>query len=166
MDNCDYVHTGTAGDAYLMSYQTATTNQGIGLAGIYFWNVNITKGTTAKHAIFAGPDKWLSVVGGTIAGGSGNLSLDHHIYSDVKSNQIYRYIKFEFGRLNTCFNVNANSSAGEDAYFLCDGCDITGTQNGFDFSNSNNNNLTNSSSRANSMPIAFVKIASGESVNK
>lgn len=137
-DHCDYQQTATSGAVGGFASLQTVTGRGTGLSGIHFVGCDLDMGLTAKQALFVSANQWFSLVGGSIRGGKGSLVMDHHIYSDVKGHQLYRDVVFGAGEKSFALNLNANNNAGPVPYCLVDGCQIIGTQNGIDLSNSAN----------------------------
>lgn len=110
------------------------------------WNTVITQPLTPnlgnRQGFFGGPQDWFFVVGGSFVGAGSNLVLDHHIYPDVKTHSLYRYINFGSGPGKN-YNINTNwDGAGslEFAEFvLMSDNNFSGTLRGFDASNATNN---------------------------
>lgn len=145
LDNIDYQETGSAGDASFFSMQS-TTGRGMCMSNLHIWNCNVAMGETTRSNMFTDADQWFCVIGGTVSEGTDEtLTRDHHIYSNTKLHTCFRYIGFENGwdvgageAPAMCLNWNADNASALTAYHLIDGCDLTGTANGIDISNTNN----------------------------
>jgi hypothetical protein len=135
-DRCDYRQTGS-GPGGFVNMQT-TRDRGTGVAGIHVMDCTQSLGNCRGQAILCGADQWFSVCGGSISGGVGDIFRDHHIYSNVKGHQLFSGITFGAASKNFCLNINADNAAGAVQYCVVDGCNITGTQNGIDLSNTTN----------------------------
>jgi hypothetical protein len=92
--------------------------------------------------------RWMAALGCRFSGGGKRLqngipNLDHHWYSTQQSFTMGRWLDFDLSDAqNYCFNGNAapitNGAPKLGPYHLFDGCDFEGTQNGLDFSTTNN----------------------------
>lgn len=152
-DNITYTQTTSAtGNANFMTVQNGTLNLGIQFSDVHCWLCDVDMGRRKGQGILAFVDQWFCFIGGSIVGGlddSGTLSRDHHIYGNFTNHGCYRYINFGDGydigageSKAFCINNNIHNDAALGAYYLIDGCNITGTHNGIDFSNSNNDDFT------------------------
>lgn len=148
VDSIDYTCTGSGGDARFASIQ-ANTGLGMTTSNFHIWNTNLIMGDTTKSNLFTNADQWFCFIGGSIAEGNGDLSQDHHIYSNTPMHTCFRYISFQDGwdigageSMAFCINWNAHTDATLTQYHLIDGCDLTGTHNGLDISNSDNGDHT------------------------
>ena len=89
------------------------------------------------------PMLFQSVVGCSFQGceaiGPG-LVLDHYIYSTgYREHTLMRWNNFGVtSGLNFCLNMNCGNEGDDTHYVLVDGCKLTGTTNGMDWSNSSN----------------------------
>lgn len=107
---------------------------------VTIWNCQFDHGHGGGDALFAQLNRWLAVVGCRFAGGDGRINLDHHIYPSGVSNALFRWIRFQkVISKNFCINTNCRMDRIDTKYILIDGCDITGTMNGIDMSNGDNN---------------------------
>lgn len=105
------------------------------------WDCEINSNLGDKQGLYVYNTPYFSVVGGRFDGGNGNVILDHHMYINQCNHSLLRWA--DFGQAvarNFCLNMNAPSFNSDMEYVLIDGCDITGTTNGIDFSNGNNDN--------------------------
>lgn len=163
--DCDYISTTSLGSAAGLMSAQLTTDRGQVLSNIYVYGCDLDMGSGLGQGIFTTADQWLSVVNSIFSNGDENISptftFDHHIYPSISGHQLYRYIKFEQGNKNFCINTNAASSGKAVKYFLCDGCDVTGTQNGFDFSNSDNNYNSGRTGHFDDVIVQFNRIHCG-----
>ena len=128
---------------------TLTNDKGLGLVvytgggiweGMLFWGNNFSHGNSSGSGIgiYPGTARWLAVVGGAFTGGNGDMFRDHHIYPSGIDNMLFRWIRFGQARAkNFCINTNAAKSKG-NRFVLVDGVNCTGTMNGIDMSNSDN----------------------------
>lgn len=144
IDSIDYTCTGSGGDARFTSIQS-TTGKGMATSNLHIWNTTLVMGDTTKSNVFTNADQWFCLVGGSISQGNGDLSQDHHVYSNTPMHTLFRYISFQEGwdiasgeSMAFCLNWNAHTDATLTQYHLIDGCDLTGTHNGIDISNSDN----------------------------
>ncbi len=115
------------------------TGEGI-FERMLFWGNEFdhNDGTGAGLGIFPGTARWLAVVGGSFTGGNGDMIRDHHIYPSSANNMLFRWINFAQAKAkNFCINTNAKQPQGTN-YVLIDGVNCTGTMNGIDMSNSDN----------------------------
>lgn len=151
-DNLTYTQTtASTGNANFMSFQNNASNLGIQFSDVHCWNCDLDMGARKGQGILVFVDQWFCFIGGSIVGGlddSGTLSRDHHIYGNFTNHGCYRYINFGDGHDITedeskafCINNNIHNDAALGAYYLIDGCNITGTHNGLDFGNSNNDDF-------------------------
>lgn len=166
LDSCDYVNTkATAGHSYYINWQVLNDsfqNRGLGSSGLCIWGGSINMGIASGHAIYAQLTQYFAVVGTSIYGGDGDLILDHHIYPTVRCHSLYRYIQFgPTGSKNYCINTNALHLWGRHANFLIDGCDITGTCNAIDASNSSNSYSGGADGHLDDIVIRMNKIHCG-----
>ncbi len=60
-----------------------------------------------RQCFFGGPQDWFFIVGGSFVGAGSSTLLDHHIYPDVKTHILYRYINFGSGPGKN-YNINTN----------------------------------------------------------
>ena len=152
-DNVTYTQTTAAtGNANFASWQNGTRGLGIQVSDGHCWNCDIDMGRRKGQGILSYLDQWFCFTGGSIVGGldeSGTLSRDHHIYNNFTLHGCFRYINFGDGydisegeSKAFCINNNIHNDAELGAYYLIDGCNVTGTHNGLDFSNSNNDDFT------------------------
>ena len=164
--DCDYTSSVGLGVASGMISAQLTNGRGRVLSNIYVFNCNLDMGQGDTQGIFTTADQWLAVVGCTFANGDENdvqpYVFDHHIYPSINGHQLYRYIEFQAGNKNFCINANAASDWNAVRYFLCDGCDVTGTQNAIDLSNSHNNYNSGRTGHFDDVVIQFNKIHSGQ----
>jgi hypothetical protein len=164
--DCDYTSTGPLNEAAGMINAQGITGRGQVLSNIYVIGCDLDMGQGESQGIFTTQDQWLAVIGGSFANGdenpAGSYVFDHHIYPNINSHQVYRYIDFQAGLKNFCINANATNSGGAVTYFLCDGCDVTGVQNGFDFANSNNDYGSGRTGHFDDVILQFNKIHSGQ----
>lgn len=117
------------------------------LSRFAFWECHFLHNDAPGHGLYARlyggtePAEFLSVVGGSFLGGDGRPILDHHIYaSGWRRYDLMRWI--DFGQVinkNFCINMDCAANGNNTEYMLIDGCDITGTSNGLDASNGQNN---------------------------
>lgn len=160
-DRCDYLFTSSGIDGGLLS-SVMVFSRGMVFANIGVWNCDLDCGLAGGQAIFPSQDQHFVVMGGSIVNGDGDLNFDHHIYSNVFHHQLYRWVNFGAGSKSYVVNANASSSGGASRAFLADGCNITGTQNGFDFSNSNNDYASGHSGYFDDVILQFCPIHSGQ----
>lgn len=107
---------------------------------ILLWNCSFDMNQGDKQNFVPYNTPYCAVVGGQQVGGNGNAILDHHMYINQCNHTLIRWV--DFGTTvnrNFCLNMNSPSFNSDTQYTLIDGCNITGTNNGIDFSNSNNN---------------------------
>ena len=111
------------------------------------WNCHFLHNDASGVAMYASvnggaaPSEFLSIVGGSFAGGGGDPILAHHIYANGwRRYDLMRWIDFgsSIGK-NFCLNMNCPSDNRDSEYVLIDGCDVTGCSNGIDASNGSNN---------------------------
>ncbi|MBA3847138.1 MAG: PKD domain-containing protein [Planctomycetes bacterium] len=104
-----------------------------------FWRCAFDCGDRRGQGLMCAWSEWFFVVGGSFTGGDGRLIYDHHIYPSIRRHALYRWIDFGAAvSRNFCINNNAPTRAhgGEDhRWQLVDGCDVSGTMNGLDWSN-------------------------------
>ncbi len=105
------------------------------------WECDFHANQTAKQSFVPADNPYVAVIGGHFDGGNGNALLDHHMYINHCDHTVIRWVTFgQSVNRNFCLNMNAPSYQEDFEYCLIDGCDITGTNNGIDFSNGNNDN--------------------------
>ena len=157
LDNVTYEQmTATeSGSAAFCTIQKANTpnndngrqynSKGINYKGVHWWQCDVDMRGRPGILSIMSIDSWFSVVGCTLRGGQGNLSTEHHLYPNVLTNSLYRYIGFGAGfdnanskGRNFCINGNVHGNSKYSSWHLIDGCNITGTQNGIDLSNEAN----------------------------
>lgn len=154
-DNCDYTSSGTSSDAYAMSVVPSNLG-GVYCTGIVLWNMTIAMGNAAAQALFIGHSQWLAIVGGSVSGGVGNTTLDHHIYTNLQDHCLLRWIQSGSGTKSYFLNGNVTNTAGTVRYYLVDGCYTGGVLRGFDFSNSNND--TSMSGKFDQVVLQFNRV--------
>jgi hypothetical protein len=87
---------------------------------------------------------WVASFADTYSGGLAETIPDatrfHHIYPKMANESCFKYITFgpAYGLFGFCINMNSYGD-GASRRHLIHGCNATGTQNGFDASNLNNN---------------------------
>lgn len=136
-DNCSYTSSVTTSDAGFISI-TPSNNGGSFMTGFLVWKCDLDMGSASQQAMFVGISQWFATIGGVIEGGDGNLTLDHHIYTNLQDHCLLRWIRSDTGSKSYFLNANASNSAGTIRYYLVDGCRTGGVLRAFDFSNSNN----------------------------
>lgn len=160
-DNCNYRSTLDGAGARFFG-MTNIENRGVFIQGLCFWNCDVDMNTATGQGLLIQMDQWFCFVGGSVYNGiSTNLGKDHHIYPTLYGHQLYRWIAFAEGYKSYCINTNAIKEAEAHRWFLADGCDITGTQNGFDFSNSSNN-YSGNTGYMDRIILQFNRIHSGQ----
>lgn len=141
IDNCDYtVDPGLASaDGFFISWNKSNnTNRGIVSSGLVVWGCTASMASAKKQGLFISHKYWFGCVGLYIVGGDGSLTLDHHLYINMRDHCGVRYTECDTGSKSYCFNNNCDDVGGLVQYYVFDGCDVKGTLYGFDFSNSNN----------------------------
>ena len=104
---------------------------------VLVWNSNFIRNHSIKNGIYAEMQGHFAVMGGSFSGGDGNSIKDHPIYPATVNHAHYRWIDFQETYSNN-FSINNASKGGATLYYtLVDGCDITGGQNGLDFTKHN-----------------------------
>jgi len=104
---------------------------------VLVWNSNFIRNHSVKNGIYAEMQGHFAVVGGSFIGGDGNSIKDHPIYPATVNHALYRWINFQETYSNN-FSINSASKGGETLHYtLVDGCNITGGQNGLDFTRHN-----------------------------
>lgn len=110
--------------------------------GVFVWGGVVDSGSNAGQGILSNCMGPMAVVGTYLSGGNGNAVFDHPWYPTVSWQLVGRWLDFgPVTLLNYCVNGNCElySSGGRGGDgILFDGCDVTGTNNGFDLSNSAN----------------------------
>ena len=112
-----------------------------------FWGCEFDHGSSPGQALFIDALDHVFVVGGSFRGGDGNRFTDHFIYPTIRSHALFRWI--DFGAMvngNFCINNNIQvidaatglPTTADDRDLLVDGCNLSGSQNGMDFSVNNN----------------------------
>jgi len=126
--NCNFINT-----TYIISGEKYCTS-------FLVWDCNIDSKMRHGQGIYAVRAPYFSVIGGVHKGGNGHIILDHHMYINKSNHALIRWVKFGYAASrNFCLNMNCTQIYGDyTKYTLIDGCDITGTMNGIDFSNSYN----------------------------
>lgn len=110
-------------------------------SSILLWNCSFDMNQGAKQNFVPYNTPYCAVIGGQQIGGNGNAILDHHMYINQCDHTLIRWVNFGATvNRNFCLNMNSPSFSSDTQYTLIDGCNITGTNNGIDFSNSNNDN--------------------------
>ena len=108
---------------------------------ILLWDCIFNSNVGDKQGFGPAFTPYCAVVGGYFDGGTGNQVLDHHMYINYCNHTLIRWVQFgPSPSRNFCLNMNSPSYNADFLYTLIDGCDITGTNNGIDFSNGNNDN--------------------------
>ncbi|MCH8013038.1 MAG: T9SS type A sorting domain-containing protein [Candidatus Marinimicrobia bacterium] len=131
--NCKFTNDTSDGEILVQ------INGGGDIKDFIFWNCEFDHNSSGAQGLYAEMEQWLAIVGGTFSGGDGHIILDHHIYANKLNNGLYRWIDFQEAiSKNFCINNNTVSDGTVTKYMLVDGCDITGTNNGLDWSNVNN----------------------------
>lgn len=140
---------------------------GINYKGIHWWKCEVDMRGRPGILSLMSISSWYSVVGCYLTGGQGNLSTEHHLYPNVLTNSLYRYIEFGPGfdnanlkGRNFCINGNVHGNSKYSSYHLIDGCYITGTQNGIDLSNEANLDYR-PYGQFSDVIVQFTKITSG-----
>lgn len=127
--------TPDSNDRYVIHFHSCGSQH----QGFHLWNCNLDALNSKNVAIVQNEmGSWFSFVGGSIRGGVGGLSLDHHVYMHTTGHNLIRGVQFGSATKNQCVNGNAHYLGGPVRYTLFDGCDITGTQNCIDLSNTDN----------------------------
>lgn len=132
-DNCNFKNGNTES-------LVITTGSGA-KQSFLLWNCNFYMNQGARQNFVPYNTPYCAVVGGQQTGGNGNAVLDHHMYINQCNHSLIRWVDFGTSvNRNFCLNMNSPSFNSDTYYTLIDGCNITGTNNGIDFSNSNNDN--------------------------
>lgn len=139
-DNCNFECV--AGNSNVVNLQYGTP----AITGTGLWNCNISCPLTAnlgnRMGFYGGAYEWHFHVGGEIVGGGSNITLDHHIYPQVRNHSLYRWIDFGFGEgKNYCINTNYTKIGGSleyADYHLISECNMSGTLRAVDASDGNN----------------------------
>ncbi len=104
---------------------------------ILVWNGEFIRNNGAKNGIYAEFHKYFAIVGGSFVGGDGSAIRDHPLYPASIQHALYRWIDFK-PTISNNFCINNAAKGGKTVkYTLVDGCDITGGQNGLDFTRHN-----------------------------
>ena len=104
---------------------------------VLVWNSTFIRNHSTKNGIYAEMQGHFAVVGSTFSGGDGNNIKDHPIYPATVNHAHYRWIDFQDTYSNN-FSINNASKGGVTLHYtLVDGCNITGGQNGLDFTKHN-----------------------------
>jgi len=104
---------------------------------VLVWNSTFTRNHGFKNGIYAEIKGHFAVMGGSFSGGDGNAIKDHPIYPAGINHALYRWIDFQATYSNN-FSINNAAKGGlTNQFTLVDGCDITGGQNGLDFTRHN-----------------------------
>ena len=104
---------------------------------VLVWNSTFIRNHSIKNGIYAEIQGHFAVIGSSFSGGDGNSIKDHPIYPATVNHAQYRWIDFQQTYSNN-FSINSAAKAGDTLYYtLVDGCNITGGQNGLDFSRHN-----------------------------
>jgi len=104
---------------------------------VLVWNSTFNRNHSIKNGIYAEMQGHFAVVGSSFSGGDGNSIKDHPIYPATVNHAHYRWIDFQETFSNN-FSINNASKSGATLYYtLVDGCNITGGQNGLDFTKHN-----------------------------
>jgi len=104
---------------------------------VLIWNATFIRNHSIKNGIYAEMQGHFAVVGGSFSGGDGNSIKDHPIYPATVNHAHYRWIDFQETYSNN-FSINSASKGGAILHYtLVDGCNITGGQNGLDFTRHN-----------------------------
>lgn len=161
LENCDFTHSGAQETpGVFCSALMAQGNRGINMHGLYIWNCNLSMGLSGSNPIFITIEQWAGVWGGSCVGGhhtAGASTLDHHFYPNTNRHFAIAYVNFGTGTKSFCINLNAVNTQGAATHHLVTNCNITGTQNGIDAANSNNDELL--SGRFEDLVIQFNKVA-------
>lgn len=159
IDDCTWTSSGTTADQTAYSFVPGNRG-GQFLAHVCLWKCSFDQGTADHSTVFVGGEQWFAVVGCDFSNGEGSILLDHYIYTDNLGHQCYRWNDFQLGEKSFCLNLNAQNTAGAVRHIMTDGCEITGLQNGFDLSNSNNDSSL--SGYFDDVVIQFSNIHSGQ----
>ena len=136
-DSVTFTRTGAGGENIIQV--TDRQNVGSAINSVHVWKTTLDSATSAGQGILATVGHWLSVIGGTIQGGNGNPTLEHHIYPNVDRHHLYSHIQFGLStNRNYCINLNCRNERIVNEFVLITNCDLTGTQCGIEASNSNN----------------------------
>ena len=104
---------------------------------VLVWNSSFIRNHSVKNGIYVEMQGHFAVFGSSFSGGDGNNIKDHPIYPATVSHALYRWIDFQATYSNN-FSINSASKGGNTLlYTLVDGCNITGGQNGLDFTRHN-----------------------------
>lgn len=144
LDNVGFTTTGT-GTARPVSLSISPFRGSAGIQAVGVWKPEFDQVLGEESAVFVTIDRWFSTVGGWIAGGDGHEIFDHHIYNNTHFHTSCRYVEGRTAVSKGFFcNTNVDPGTGYVARFhWFQGCDVTGTMNGIDFSNSNNSQGAN-----------------------
>ena len=104
---------------------------------VLVWNSNFIRNHSVKNGIYAEIQGHFAVVGSSFSGGDGNSIKDHPIYPATVNHAHFRWIDFQETFSNN-FSINNASKGGVTLHYtLVDGSNITGGQNGLDFTKHN-----------------------------
>lgn len=160
---CEWSTT-TLGDTSFLHGIVSANDDGTRWNNILIWQCDIDGGGSNQVALIHGRiDRWLGITGGSIQGGIGGLTFDHHVYCTVTNHYWIQYVEFGAGEKSFCVNGNAFDGGGAHLNFGIDGCNVTGTQNGIDMSNTSNTWASGADSgHFHQWVIQFNKIHSGQ----
>lgn len=159
LDQCDYTYSGISADVYLFSIVPAN-NGGRYISNIGMWGCTVDMGNAAKQAVFMGINQFFFVMGGSIEGGNGSLTLDHHFYTNMQNHSGLRWVRSGTGSKSYFFNGNVTDSSPPVKYYMIDGCYTGGVLRGFDFSNSNNDQ--NLSGKFDQVMLSYNDVANSQ----
>jgi hypothetical protein len=160
LDNCSYASTVTTASSNFITTVNKTSG-GVFISATLSWNNAVNMGTAAAQAYFPSAGVgWFFCMGGSVQGGVGDLTKDHHFYISLMHNYGLRWIESNTGTKNYFANCNARSNDRATKYVMIDGCDSKGTLRGFDFSNSSND--PGLSGHFDGVVIQFCKVSNSE----
>ncbi len=110
-------------------------------------NCNFNANTGSNQSFGIGRTNYLSFIGGNLIGGNGSFFLDHHMYISYCDHTLIRWTNFGLAiTRNDAINFNAwqYDQTNDSDYTLVDGCSFSGTSNGIDFSNEQNDPIGSS----------------------
>src|SRR5262249_42276183 len=144
MDNCVFQsNIGAVGPLNMMQYLSTnnTTDGGV-------WGGACVNSLTAGSGVGLGTlaRDWGFAVGVSIYGAGTSDTFDHHVYPQVQTHSLYRYLAFGPGPLrNYCINTNYDQQGVSLEYaefVLMSDNDFTGTHRAHDASNGSNDPST------------------------
>ena len=139
-----------------------TTSRGVQLTGYHVFNCDFDSADANNlGCMTTNMNKWTSIIGGSMGGGTGSLITNHHVYLKTAGHALVRYVRFFAGSKNFCINGDCDEDWTGVYDVTIDGCDITGAQNGIDLSN-NPGTMAGYTGFFDGPVIQFNKIHSGQ----